>query len=70
MQTMKANVFRGPNKIGIEEVPRPSAGVGEAVVETAAFAARRKRKEAGEQAPATAARAAAPGAAIPRAAGV
>jgi hypothetical protein len=29
MQTMKANVFRGPNKIGIEEVPRPSAGVGE-----------------------------------------
>src|SRR5512140_2005176 len=32
MQTMKANVFRGPNKIGIEEVPRPSAGVGEAVI--------------------------------------
>ena len=29
---MKANVFRGPNKIGIEEVPRPSAGVGEAVI--------------------------------------
>lgn len=23
MQTMKANVFRGPNTIGIEEVPRP-----------------------------------------------
>src|SRR5262245_39691761 len=32
MQTMKANVFRGPNKIGIEEVPRPTAGVGEAVI--------------------------------------
>src|SRR5213075_2760785 len=32
MQTMKANVFRGPNKIGIEEVPRPRAGVGEAVI--------------------------------------
>ena len=32
MQTMKANVFRGPNKIGIEEVPRPNAGVGEAVI--------------------------------------
>ena len=32
MQTMKANVFHGPNKIGIEEVPRPSAGVGEAVI--------------------------------------
>ena len=32
MHTMKANVFRGPNKIGIEEVPRPSAGVGEAVI--------------------------------------
>ena len=30
MQTMRANVFHGPNKIGIEEVPRPSAGVGEA----------------------------------------
>ena len=28
MQTMKANVFHGPNKIGIEEVPRPKAGVG------------------------------------------
>src|SRR5215472_12397242 len=32
MQTMKANVFRGPNTIGIEEVPRPNAGVGEAVI--------------------------------------
>ena len=32
MQTMKANVFHGPNKIVIEEVPRPSAGVGEAVI--------------------------------------
>ena len=32
MQTMKANVFHGPNKIGIEDVPRPSAGAGEAVI--------------------------------------
>src|SRR6478672_2063462 len=32
MQTMKANGFRGPNKIGVEEVPRPSAGVGEAII--------------------------------------
>ena len=32
MQKMKANVFRGPNKIGVEEMPRPSAGVGEAVI--------------------------------------
>ena len=32
MQTMKANVFYGPNKISIEEVPRPSAGPGEAVI--------------------------------------
>jgi threonine dehydrogenase-like Zn-dependent dehydrogenase len=32
MQTMKANVFRGPNKIGVEEVPRPTAGAGEAVI--------------------------------------
>jgi threonine dehydrogenase-like Zn-dependent dehydrogenase len=32
MQTMKANVFYGPNKIGIEEVARPSAGAGEAVI--------------------------------------
>ena len=23
MQTMKANVFHGPNKIHLEEVPRP-----------------------------------------------
>jgi threonine dehydrogenase-like Zn-dependent dehydrogenase len=30
--TMRANVFHGPNKIGIEEVPRPRAGVGEAVI--------------------------------------
>src|SRR5499425_3619845 len=29
---MKANVFRGPNKISIEEVPRPRAGSGEAVI--------------------------------------
>lgn len=29
---MRANVFRGPNRIGIEEVPRPHAGVGEAVI--------------------------------------
>ena len=32
MQTMKANVFHGPNNISIEEVPRPSAGAGEAVI--------------------------------------
>src|SRR5213596_1346537 len=32
MQTMKANVFHGPNKIGIEEVPRPIASAGEAVI--------------------------------------
>jgi threonine dehydrogenase-like Zn-dependent dehydrogenase len=32
MQTMRANVFRGPNQIGIEEVSRPSAGAGEAVI--------------------------------------
>jgi alcohol dehydrogenase len=30
--TMRANVFRGPDKIGVEEVPRPRAGVGEAVI--------------------------------------
>jgi alcohol dehydrogenase len=30
--TMRANVFHGPNDIRIEEVPRPSAGVGEAVI--------------------------------------
>ena len=32
MQTMRANVFLGPNRICIEEVPRPSAGPGEAVI--------------------------------------
>ena len=32
MQTMKANVFRGKNQISIEEVPRPSAAAGEAVI--------------------------------------
>jgi threonine dehydrogenase-like Zn-dependent dehydrogenase len=32
MQTMRANVFHGPNKISIEEVPRPRAGVDEAVI--------------------------------------
>src|SRR5450432_2457779 len=31
-KTMKALVFRGPNQIGIEEVPRPHAGPGEAVI--------------------------------------
>jgi threonine dehydrogenase-like Zn-dependent dehydrogenase len=30
--TMRANVFRGPDKIGVEEVPRPRPGVGEAVI--------------------------------------
>lgn len=30
--TMRANVFRGPDKISIEEVPRPRPGVGEAVI--------------------------------------
>ena len=30
--TMRANVFRGPDRIGLEEVPRPRAGVGEAVI--------------------------------------
>jgi alcohol dehydrogenase len=29
---MRANVFQGPNKIRVEEVPRPSAGPGEAVI--------------------------------------
>jgi threonine dehydrogenase-like Zn-dependent dehydrogenase len=29
---MKANVFHGPNNIRIEEVPRPQAGAGEAVI--------------------------------------
>jgi threonine dehydrogenase-like Zn-dependent dehydrogenase len=32
MKTMRANVFRGVNKFGIEEVPRPTAGPGEAVI--------------------------------------
>jgi threonine dehydrogenase-like Zn-dependent dehydrogenase len=31
-QLMKANVFRGPGKCGLEEKPIPQAGVGEAVV--------------------------------------
>ena len=30
--TMKALVFRGPNQIGIEEVPIPKPGPGEAVI--------------------------------------
>src|SRR3954463_15179640 len=30
--TMRANVFRGAHEIGIEEVPRPRPGVGEAVI--------------------------------------
>jgi len=29
---MKANVFRGKNRIGIEEVTKPRAGAGEAVI--------------------------------------
>lgn len=32
MEKMKANVFRGVNQFGIEEVDRPHAGVGEAVI--------------------------------------
>jgi alcohol dehydrogenase len=32
MQKMKANVFHGPNNIRVEEVPRPHAGAGEAVI--------------------------------------
>src|SRR6476646_7673475 len=32
MQKMKATVFRGPNDIRVEEVPRPRAGSGEAVI--------------------------------------
>lgn len=32
MKTMRANVFRGVNDFGVEEVPRPRAGVGEAVI--------------------------------------
>src|ERR1700745_1839376 len=30
--TMRANVFHGPNNIRLEEVPRPHAGPGEAVI--------------------------------------
>src|SRR5689334_4859647 len=30
--TMRANVFRGPDHIQVDEVPRPRAGVGEAVI--------------------------------------
>ena len=32
MQKMKANIFLGPNNIRVEEVPRPQAGVDEAVI--------------------------------------
>jgi threonine dehydrogenase-like Zn-dependent dehydrogenase len=32
MQTMRANVFHGPNEIRVEEVPRPIRGAGEAVI--------------------------------------
>lgn len=32
METMKATVFRGANRIALEEVPRPTAGIGEAVI--------------------------------------
>ena len=32
MEKMKANVFHGRNNISIEEVPRPTAGAGEAVI--------------------------------------
>src|SRR6188472_2583516 len=32
MQKMKATVFHGPNDIHLEEVPRPHAGAGEAVI--------------------------------------
>jgi alcohol dehydrogenase len=32
METMRANVFRGVNDIRVEEVPRPRAGAGEAVI--------------------------------------
>jgi alcohol dehydrogenase len=31
-RTMRANIFHGPNDIRVEEVPRPTAGVGEAVI--------------------------------------
>jgi threonine dehydrogenase-like Zn-dependent dehydrogenase len=32
MQNMKANIFHEPNNIHVEEVPRPGAGAGEAVI--------------------------------------
>jgi D-arabinose 1-dehydrogenase-like Zn-dependent alcohol dehydrogenase len=32
METMRANVFRGTNKFQIEEVEKPRAGVGEALI--------------------------------------
>src|ERR1700751_4271913 len=32
MQTMKATVFHSANNIKVEEVPRPNAGIGEAVI--------------------------------------
>lgn len=32
MRTMRANVFRGVNRFGIEQVPRPHSGPGEAVI--------------------------------------
>src|SRR5262245_5425711 len=32
MSTMKAVVFKGPDRIGVEEVPKPTPGPGEAVV--------------------------------------
>ena len=32
METMRANVFRSVDEFGIEEVPRPTAGAGEAVI--------------------------------------
>ena len=32
MQKMKATVFHSPNNIRVEEVPRPQAGIGEAII--------------------------------------
>lgn len=32
MEKMRANVFHGQGEIRVEEVERPSAGVGEAVI--------------------------------------
>jgi len=32
METMKATVFHSANNIPVEEVPRPRAGIGEAVI--------------------------------------